>query len=80
MTSRRWRPNIGSKPERTRDEIAALEAAGAPDAAFRIEYVYVRLRNGIVPTEQWPVDTGRPQNTRWTLIGHPFDILHWIEA
>jgi hypothetical protein len=43
LMSPRWQPNIGSKPERTR-EIAALEAAQAPDAAYRINRVFVRLK------------------------------------
>ena len=78
--TQRWRPNIGSRPERTREEIAALEAAGANDAAFRIERVYVRLRCGMVPPQSWPVDTGRRENTRWTLTGDSHDITDWIEA
>lgn len=76
----RWQPNIGSKPERNREEIAALEAAQAPEAAYRINRVFVRLRNGRVPAESWPVDTGRQPNTRWTLTGSDFDIVEWIEA
>lgn len=79
MTAPRWRPNIGSKPERTREECAALDAAMAPDAAYRIERVRVKLRNGQTHGP-WPVDTGRAQNTRWTLKGDSHDIMEWIEA
>lgn len=41
--------------------------------------VRVRLRNGRQPDESWPV-TGRPKPTRWTLIGHDFDIVEWKRA
>lgn len=76
----RWRPNIGSRPERTHEEFAALDAACAPDSAYRIERVYVRLRNGTTPPDPWPVDTGRNPNTRWTLKGDSHDIIEWMEA
>lgn len=79
MTAR-WRPNIGSRPERTRDEIAALRDAGARPDAYLIKRVYVRLRCGMVPKQSWPVDTGRRENTRWTLTGDSHDITDWIEA
>lgn len=78
--TRRWRPNIGSPPERDPDEIAALDAAQAPDAAYRITHVYVRLRNGMIPKDKWPTRTGRRPDTRWTLTGDDYDITHWIEA
>lgn len=75
----RWRPNIGSKPERSPNEVAALDAAQATDAAYRIERVWVRLRNG-EKHGPWPVDTGRNPSTRWTLKGDSHDIIEWMEA
>jgi hypothetical protein len=38
--------------------------------------VQVRLRNGWRSADPWPAGGGRPP-TRWTLTGHPFDILEW---
>lgn len=52
-----------------------------PWDAPAITHVFVKLRNGLEPGDKWPVDTGRrAPNTRWTLQGHPFDIIHWREA
>ncbi len=79
MSAPRWRPNIGSKPERSRLEIARLEEQGAVDSAFRIDKVHVRLRNGQVHRD-WPTDTGRTPSTRWTIRGDSHDIIEWMEA
>lgn len=62
-----WQPNTGSAPMTDDDQ--------AP-----IARVFVRLRNGMCPSDSWPVHTGRRETTRWSLIGHPFDITHWRPA
>ncbi len=72
-----WRPNTGVAPvfyPQSPDQpcpahlIPASEAAGAR--------VRVRLRCGTEASCSWPV-MGKPLPTRWTLIGHDFDILEW---
>jgi len=68
MAAGGWKPNAGAKPTR--------EAEDAPPIAR----VYVRLRSGAEPTESWPVDTGKRETTRWSLIGHASDIVEWREA
>lgn len=39
--------------------------------------VRVRLRNGRESKDAWPAD-GKHPKTRWTLIGSPFDITHYL--
>lgn len=77
---KRWQPNIGSPPERSRAEIAAMGYADDPERCPAITHVFVELRNEMRPQDKWPVSTGRQHTTRWTLQGHPFDIVAWIEA
>ena len=40
--------------------------------------VKVRLRNGRQPEESWAADG--PHGCRWTLTGHPYDILEFEVA
>lgn len=63
-----WRANTGSAP-------IAENEGDEP-----IVRVFVRLRCGIQPAMSWPVDTGRRETTRWTLIGSPFDIIEWMRV
>ena len=59
-----WQPNTGEAP---------YPGEGEPP----IDRVRVKLRNGVEPAETWPVSTGRAETTRWSLTGHPFDIVAW---
>lgn len=63
-----WQPNTGQRPQRDEEDAPPIVS------------VYVRLRNGREPVWPWPVDTGRAENTRWTLTGDPFDIVEWRAA
>ena len=54
-----------------------------PDTGARVRYhrVHVRLRNGWTShnTGPWPAAGTQPP-TRWSLVGHPFDIVTWEPA
>lgn len=63
-----WQPNTGRAPYRDEED-------GPP-----ILRVFVRLRNGLEPSDSWPVSTGRRETTDWKLSRHPFDIVEWREA